>query len=87
MFWYADVSDPYDILDQEMFHEHCYGRVRAARNAGGQWVVLEDLPEATHKALWKRDGHKLVFPYGLGFDYDIVNKPPVAEPPVAGAAN
>ena len=25
---------------------------------------------------------KLVFPYGVGFDYDIVNKPPVAEPPL-----
>ena len=80
MFWYADVSDPYDILD-EMYYEDCVGRVRAARNPGGVWVAFQDLPEATYEALWKRDGHKLVFPYGVGCDYDIVNKPPVAEPP------
>ena len=87
MFWYADVSDPYDILDREMYNENCYGRVRAARNPGGKWVAFEDLPEATREALWKRDGHKLVFPYGLGFDYDIINKPPVAEPPLGVPEN
>ncbi len=87
MFWFADVSDPYDILDREMYHEDCNGRVQAARNPGGTWVVFEDLPEATCEALWKRDGRKLVFPYGVGFDYDIVNKPPVAEPPLGVPEN
>jgi hypothetical protein len=87
MFWFADVSDPYDILDREMYHEDCNGRVQAARNPGGTWVVFEDLPEATYEALWARDGHKLVFPYGVGFDYDIVNKPPVAEPPLGVPEN
>src|SRR6476659_10892268 len=79
MFWYADVSDPYDILDQQIYNEDCYGRVRAARNPGGKWVAFEDLPEATCEALWQRDGRKLVFPYGVGFDYVMVQKPPVAE--------
>jgi hypothetical protein len=64
MFWYADEGDPYDILDEE-YHENCYGRVRAARNPGRKWVVFHDLPEATYEALWKRDGRKLVFPYGV----------------------
>jgi hypothetical protein len=79
MFWYADVGDPYDILDPEKYHEDCCGRVQAARNPGGEWIVFHDLPGATEKALRKRDGHKRVFPYGVGFDHDIVNKPPVAE--------
>ena len=35
-----------------------------------------DLPEATCKALWKRDGRKFVFPYGLHPDDDVVNCPP-----------
>jgi len=75
MFWFADMNDPYDILDEE-YHEGQYGRERFARNPGGVWVDFNDLPEATHKALWRRDGHKLVFPYGLGGDYDVINKPP-----------
>jgi hypothetical protein len=79
MFWYADEGDPYDILDPEEYHEGQVGRVQAARNPGGEWIVFHDLPGATEKALRKRDGHKLVFPYGVGFDHDIVNKPPVAE--------
>ena len=32
--------------------------------------------------LSSRDERKPVVPYGVGFDYDIVNKPPVAEPPL-----
>jgi hypothetical protein len=85
MFWYADMIDPYDILDPKKYNENCCGRVRAARNPGGQWVAFEDLPEATCEALWKRDGRKLVFPYGLRFDHDIVNKPAAAEPPLGVA--
>ena len=84
MFWYGDASDPYGILDQEMFDEHCYGRVQTARNPGGEWVAFDDLPETTYEALSKREGHKLVFPYGVGHDYEIVNKPPVAEPLLPG---
>jgi len=75
MFWYADMNDPYDILDEE-YHEGQYGRERFARNPGGVWVDFNDLPEATHEALWQRDGHKLVYPYGLDDDCDRINKPP-----------
>ena len=85
MFWYADVSDPYGILDPEKYNEDCCGRVHAARSPGGKWVIFEDLPEATQKALWKRDGRKLVFPYGLHPDHEIINKPAAAKPRAAVA--
>ena len=58
------MNDPYDILD-ERYHEGQSGREYFARNLGGEWVLFEDLPEATRKALWERDGRKLVFPCGL----------------------
>ena len=74
-FWWADDLDPYHILD-EHHHAGCIGRERFARNPGGEWVHFGDLPEATCKALWKRDGRKLVFPYGLHPDDDVVNCPP-----------
>jgi hypothetical protein len=48
MFWYADVSDPYDILD-EMYHEDCVGRVRAARNPGGHWEPSKICPKRRAK--------------------------------------
>jgi hypothetical protein len=75
-FWWADMNDPYDILD-ERHHEGQSGREYFARNPGGEWVHFEDLPEATHKALWQRDRRKLVFPSGLHPGDDIINKPPV----------
>ena len=74
MFWFADINDPYDILDEE-HHDGQFGRERFARNPGGVWVDFNDLPEATREALWQRDGHKLVFPYGLDGDCDVINKP------------
>jgi hypothetical protein len=52
--WGADVSDPYDMLDPEKFHENCYGNVSLARNPGGLWVYCGDLPEATDELLWPR---------------------------------
>jgi hypothetical protein len=75
MFWFADMSDPYDILDRS-YHDDCLGRVQAARNPGEVWVVLEDLPAATARALWSRDKHKLVFPYGVLHEYEVINEPP-----------
>jgi hypothetical protein len=78
MFWFADMSDPYDILDYS-YHEDCVGRVQAARNPGEVWVVLDDLPAATAMALWERDRRKLVFPHGIDHEYEIINKPPVTE--------
>ena len=75
IFWFADMNDPYDILDEE-YHEGQWGREQFARNPGGPWVDFDDLPDVTREALWQRDGHKLVFPYGLDGDYDVINKPP-----------
>jgi hypothetical protein len=76
MFCWADMNDPYSILD-ERYHEGQSGREHFARNPSGEWVHFHDLPEATRKALWERDKRKLVFPYGLHTGDDIVNKPPV----------
>jgi hypothetical protein len=48
-------------------------------NPGGEWVDINDLPEPTRKALWERDGRKLVFPYGLHPDDDVINRPPAVK--------
>jgi len=78
-FWYADAFDPYHICDEKM---HCgqVGRERFARHPGASWrdwVSFHDLPEATRNALWQRDGRKLVFPYGLNLEDDVINRPSV----------
>jgi len=49
--WYEDFNDPYGILDEE-YYEGQPRREYFARNPGGEWVLREDLPEATVKALW-----------------------------------
>jgi hypothetical protein len=80
-FWWADIHDPYCILDREMYHEGQGGRERFARNPGASyydWVHFRDLPKATREALWERDGHKLVFPYGLHPGDDLINYPPAS---------
>jgi hypothetical protein len=80
-FWWADINDPYCILNREMYHEECVQREQFARNPGASnydWVDFNDLPETTRKALWERDGHKLVFPYGLHPGDDLINHPPEA---------
>jgi hypothetical protein len=80
-FWWADMHDPYRILDRK-FHVDAVGREQFARHPGASkddWVDFNDLPEATHKALWERDGHKLLFPYGLHLDDDVINYPPAAQ--------
>ena len=74
-FWWADLGDPYDILDPK-HHWGGVGREHFARNPGGDWVDFNDLPEPTRKALWERDERKLVFPYGLHPDGDAINHPP-----------
>jgi hypothetical protein len=81
-FWWADINDPYCILDQEKYHEGQVGREHFARSPGasnGDWVHFNDLPESTGKALWERDWRKLVFPYGLHPGDDVINYPPAAE--------
>jgi hypothetical protein len=77
IFWYADISDPYCILDP-VFHLGQVGREHFARNPGGECVHFRDLPKVTRKALWERDGHKLVFPYGLHPGDDLINYPPAS---------
>jgi hypothetical protein len=74
-FWWADIGDPYCVLGPK-HHYGQVGRERFARNPGGEWVDFGDLPEATREVLWKRDGRKLSFPYGLNPGDDIINRPP-----------
>ena len=57
-FWYADDADPYYVLDHSLY-EGQVGRARFARAPGGEWVDFNDLPDATGKALAKRDRAKL----------------------------
>jgi hypothetical protein len=81
-FWFADICDPYCILDREKYHEGQSGREYFARNPGASnydWVDFFDLPEATRKALWERDERKLVFPYGLNPGDDLINYPPAVQ--------
>ena len=82
MFWWADINDPYQILNRT-YHEGCIGRERFARRPDAtsqdDWVDFNDLPEATREALWKRDGRKLSFPYCLHKEDDILNYPPAKE--------
>jgi hypothetical protein len=56
------------------------GREHFARNPDASnydWVHFYDLPEATRKALWEHDRHKLVFlPYGLHPDNDPIDPAP-----------
>jgi hypothetical protein len=87
MFWWADLCDPYGIADQK-FHIGQVGREHFARNAGAkndEWVHFGDLPEATGRALWERDQHKLVFPYGLHPGDDLINYPPEEKRPEVSA--
>ena len=51
--WYEDMSDRYDILD-EKYHEGCVSREYFARNPGGTWVNLGDLPEGTGKVFFPK---------------------------------
>jgi hypothetical protein len=74
-FWWADGGDPYGMLGPK-YYIGCVGRERFARNPGGDWVEFGDLPKATSEALWKRDGRKLSFPYGLDPSDDVINYPP-----------
>ena len=57
-FWHADQGDPYGVRSHR-FYEDQVGRERFARAPGGEWVSFNDLPDATSKALAKRDRAKL----------------------------
>ena len=80
MFWCEDMSDPYDSS-----RKASPGTQRACSLcAQSRWRVgkLRRLARSDAQSSLERDERKLVVPYGLCFDYDIINKPPVAEPPL-----
>lgn len=64
-FFWTDMNDPYDIL-QERYHEGQSGHEYFAR-------IRSDA-----QALWERDRRKLGFPHGLNPADEIINKPPLA---------
>jgi hypothetical protein len=44
-FFWTNMNDPYDILD-ERYHEGQSGREYFARNPRGEWVHFDDLPRS-----------------------------------------
>ena len=44
-FFWTDMNDPYDIL-QERYHEGQSGHEYFARNPRGEWVHFDDLPRS-----------------------------------------
>jgi hypothetical protein len=69
VYW-EGMDGPYDVLE-EGYHEGQSGREYFARNPDGDWVLFDDLPKATRKALWERDGHKPGFAYGVNAGDDL----------------
>ena len=60
MWTYANLADPYGIYPDG---EECIGRVYFARPAGSDvWVDFGDLPDATVKALRKKQEFRRAFP-------------------------
>jgi hypothetical protein len=49
-YWGASMDDSYDILDERYHDDQGF-----ARNPDGEWILFEDLPETTRKALRDRD--------------------------------
>jgi hypothetical protein len=62
-WWYAQVLDPYGVLDQwELRESNCIGRAYFARAPGGEiWVEFGDLPKETREKLWNRPSCELDF--------------------------
>ena len=53
-FWWAQVLDPYGVLDLTP-EEHCIVRSYFARSPdSGGWVSFSDLPKQTCEGLWRR---------------------------------
>ena len=50
----ARQPDPYCILD-EKYHGDYYRGEHFARNPGGEWVHIQDVPDETGKAVWGED--------------------------------
>lgn len=66
---YERVADPYGVIPNSDLSDEgrgVSGRAYWARSPGSKiWVLFDDLPEATVKALWTRDKRELAFPAGL----------------------
>ena len=63
---YKQVLDPYGVYPDLPEEVKQTGRSYFARRPGSKiWVVFDDLPEATHRALWNKHHKKLAFPAGL----------------------
>jgi hypothetical protein len=65
---YAQVLDPYGVLDKWELPEECdcVGRAYFARAPGSDiWVEFGDLPDETREKLRNRHRRKLAFPAGL----------------------
>ena len=64
-WWYAEVLDPYGVLDLPEEYR-CVGREYFARSPGSDvWVAFADLPAAIRDVLWEKHGSQLAFPAGL----------------------
>ena len=53
-YWFSDTNDPYCILD-EKYHGDYYRGEHFARNPGGEWVHIQDVPDETGKVVWGED--------------------------------
>jgi hypothetical protein len=70
-WWYAQVLDPYGVLDEWELEQNCIGRAYFARAPESDiWVVFGDLPDETRHKLWDQHKSKLGFPAGL-LDFDV----------------
>jgi hypothetical protein len=69
MWTYECVADPYGLVPPADLSDEARGvsgRCYWARSPGSDiWLLFDDLPEATVKALWARDKRELAFPAGL----------------------
>lgn len=72
MFTWADGMDPYGVY-RDTPEELCWiGREFFARSPGGHvWVWFGDLPVETATALFERTKAQLLFPAGLGENFDV----------------
>ena len=68
MFWWADIHDPYDILDP-----------RSIMKDSPAGSTLLEILTGTGLISTTCDGHKLVFPYGLHPGDDLINYPPASQ--------
>ena len=63
---YAQTLDPYGVEPELPPEYQQVGREYFARRPGGDtWVWFNDLPAATHDALWEKHKASLAFPAGL----------------------